>query len=249
MTKRDDIMAKHGHARELSRKLNELCRELLQTGPETQFVPNAEKTRYDVIVSGVPTAGQEIALLAGDIIHNLRSVLDHLAWELADPMSRSERTDFPILEVAREHDGTRLPAAIKGVHDHRIQKIVEAVQPYNRPNPSENFLWLLDQFDIIDKHRLLLTTFCVATGTAHGIHQVNQDKPILEYFWDQLGDNETFAQVTFDEPVEGFAPNFSITLEVAIRPEGSDIAYPVKNTVFLMAQEVAMTVNQFSQFL
>jgi hypothetical protein len=180
-------------------------------------------------------------------IHNLRSVLDHLAWALAP--KPTTKTDFPIWLKPRTTKGRPRLAGISGVGDHHVQQIVEAVQPYHQPNPAESYLWLLDQFDIIDKHKLLLTTFCVATGTAHSIEQMGENAPEIEYLWDQLGDGQTFARVKFDSPVADFSANFSITLEVAIRPEGSNVVYPLKNTVFLMSQEVAKTVNMFNAFL
>lgn len=241
-------MAKHEHACELERQLISLCRQALEPGPETSIVANADRTVFDVVVNGVPTLGVEIALLAGDVIHNLRSVLDHLAWALADVHSID--TDFPIrLEPLRKKDGRAKPSAIKGVTNQQVQDIVEAVQPYKRADPAENPLWLLREFDIIDKHKLLLTTYCVATGTSHSIQRRDDNDPELTYWWDQLRDGETFARVRFNSPVDNFNPNFNITLEVALRLDGTDVAFPLKSTIFQLRQEVAKTVNMFNIFL
>jgi hypothetical protein len=241
-------MAKHAHACELEQKLNLLCREALSSGPKSSIVANADRTAFDIEVSGVPTVGVEIALLAGDLIHNLRSVLDHLAWTLATVRSRD--SDFPIRrEPLTRKDGSSRPSAIKGVTNKQVQDMVEAVQPYNRTNSAENPLWLLREFDIIDKHRLLLTTYCVATGTSHSIDRQGENDPELTYWWDQMGDGDTFARVAFKSPVDDFNPDFHITLEVALRLEDADVAFPLINTVFQMRQEVAKTVNMFNAFL
>lgn len=92
---------------------------------------------------------------AGDIVHNLRSALDHLAYQLVTIGSGSEpsrRAEFPIAksfatyeaEKARKVEGMR-PLAIKAIDN---------VKPYRGGNDA---LWRIHELDNIDKHRTLFS--------------------------------------------------------------------------------------------
>jgi len=93
----------------------------------------------------------------GTIVHQLRSSLDHLVYQLAriNGCSTPKKTEFPIYHAAQkfEADGRRkiqllAPAA---------QTIIEALQPYHRGNLFESDpLYQLHQLDLIDKHRTII---------------------------------------------------------------------------------------------
>jgi hypothetical protein len=56
-------------------------------GPEHQKFtldrePDPATGRYNVRVSGVPAIDPSWLTIVGDCLHNLRSALDHLAWQL-----------------------------------------------------------------------------------------------------------------------------------------------------------------------
>ena len=96
----------------------------------------------------------EWSLMAGDVIHNARSALDHLAWALVvmDGGKPTLRTQFPIAES--EAKGRK---AINGDGLHGVGKetreMVRALQPWHG---GDEKLWRLHRLDIMDKHRLLL---------------------------------------------------------------------------------------------
>lgn len=92
---------------------------------------------------------------AGDIVHNLRSALDHLAYQLVlvgSGKEPSRRVEFPIAkdfatyeaEKARKVQGMR-PLAIKAIDN---------VKPYKGGNGP---LWRIHELDNIDKHRTLFS--------------------------------------------------------------------------------------------
>lgn len=103
-----------------------------------------------------------LGLLIGDAVHNMRSALDALAWQLSlrpvgtadDPGSDPE---FPIFKVKptrpREVDS----------YDRRVRYLpgpakdnIEALQPYHRGQAAEkHILWVLHYLDVIDKHRIV----------------------------------------------------------------------------------------------
>jgi hypothetical protein len=109
-------------------------------------------------VINVPDIDPKISLMAGDAIHNLRSVLDHLAWKLVEANGKkpTEATGFPIFDTPKKYK-SGAARKVEGMGQIAIQKI-DALHPYKGRN---NELWTLHRLDIIDKHRLILA---MATG-------------------------------------------------------------------------------------
>lgn len=117
--------------------------------------PNTgERTYYGPPDRDVPV---EIAIIAGDAVHNLRSALDHLAYQLvlANGNNPTRNTYFPICDDASDYPKNCVERT-KGMSQKAITRIGEA-KPYKGGNDT---LWRLHKLDIIDKHRLLFTT-CV----------------------------------------------------------------------------------------
>jgi hypothetical protein len=107
----------------------------------------------------VQTYGPHTAVI-GDVVHNLRSALDHLAWQLVEASGGTPRdrpgepqTAFPIRTEA-PRNGLR----IHGDVAPPALKVVETLQPYNvlPESPADADLWHLHRLDIIDKHHGLL---------------------------------------------------------------------------------------------
>ena len=99
--------------------------------------------------------------IIGDAVHNLRSALDHLAWELALPETREQtprRIEFPIfLDDPAQNAEARGRLAVKlACLRPESHALVDAAQPYNTGNPHHP-LWLLQALWNTDKHRTLHT--------------------------------------------------------------------------------------------
>jgi hypothetical protein len=109
----------------------------------------------------------------GDCLHNLRSSLDHLAWQLvlADGGTPTTRTDFPIFKcegLFREHKKSKkAPTGVVGGVSQQAAALIESLQPYNRTDgsPEEHPLWVVHHLNIIDKHRRLSLTTLGRTNT------------------------------------------------------------------------------------
>jgi hypothetical protein len=107
------------------------------------------------------------AVILGDIVHNARSALDHLAWQLVQ-LGGSEptfRTMFPILDNPFDWN-TKGVDRLKGARPEHVE-LVESFQPYHRRDlygwnwlqpAREDPLWILANLDNIDKHRVLNAT-------------------------------------------------------------------------------------------
>ncbi|MGC3975610.1 MAG: hypothetical protein QM771_14690 [Nitrospira sp.] len=108
----------------------------------------------------------DVPLLVGDILHNMRGTLDHLAYALTERHAGgaitedvAQKSEFPIFlrndkwaaqEIKRKI-GSMAPSA---------QAIIQSFQPYNAipPRlPAEDPLWMLHRLSNFDKHRLLLS--------------------------------------------------------------------------------------------
>jgi hypothetical protein len=94
-----------------------------------------------------------LSLSAGDVIHNLRSALDHLIYQLviANGGKPDTSTAFPLWRTKALYMANR-PGSAKGISEAAFD-VLHGLRPYKRGNPS---LWALHRLDIIDKHRLLL---------------------------------------------------------------------------------------------
>ena len=103
-----------------------------------------------------------LPLIIGDCIHNARSSLDYLVFQLAvlnnAPSEAASMTSFPVcLSPAQFKKSTqgKIAPFISGPALTAIQEL----QPYLTGNAGrDDILWVLSQLDIFDKHRLLIVT-------------------------------------------------------------------------------------------
>ncbi|MEU3135772.1 hypothetical protein ABZ691_23650 [Streptomyces sp. NPDC006854] len=109
---------------------------------------------YRVRVGEPPPA--ELSLMLGDAIHNARSALDYLAWQLVEASggtpSSSNSTMFPIAKSERDFIKA-YPERLKGASAEAITA-VRSLRPFS--GGDERF-WRLHRLDIADKHHLLVT--------------------------------------------------------------------------------------------
>jgi hypothetical protein len=115
--------------------------------------PNTRDRIYKVI--NIPPIPEDIPLITGDAVHNIRSALDHLAHALMVLSKRSpgpfDRVQFPIAVNSKKFETVK--TRIKGARPEAI-KAIEGIEPYG--GGAGEILWHLHSLDIIDKHRLLI---------------------------------------------------------------------------------------------
>jgi hypothetical protein len=107
------------------------------------------------------------SVLAGEIVHQLRSCLDHVAWQFSSEVYRQDHEtwiEFPVFEVRpSDKDSTkRYERKVGGITDSRIRGLIESLQPYNATDPVDCLLFILHKMDVVYKHRELI--LCVGTG-------------------------------------------------------------------------------------
>jgi hypothetical protein len=104
------------------------------------------------------------SVLSGEIVHHLRSCLDHIVWELSDDVTRNSKDgpslEFPVLDrrPTPENEFPKYGRKVKGVKHIGALKLIEELQPYNRTHPNTDPLWIIHKMDIANKHRELAIT-------------------------------------------------------------------------------------------
>ncbi|MGH2635314.1 MAG: hypothetical protein ACRDHU_04115 [Actinomycetota bacterium] len=110
----------------------------------------------------------EWGLRVGDIVHNLRSAMDYIAWQLGwwnQGGTPFGKTAFPICGNATLFNNKRW--VLKSLSEEHVA-LIESCQPYQGGNREWPFLPLADLRDLSDqdKHRVLVVTQPVVSGQA-----------------------------------------------------------------------------------
>jgi hypothetical protein len=98
-----------------------------------------------------------VPAIAGDVSHNLRCALDHLAYQLVlvggEPRKHKwEDIQFPIFDSPKNYDAGKI-RKLEGMRREAIEAI-DRLKPYKGGN---NALWLLRRLDNTDKHSSILS--------------------------------------------------------------------------------------------
>ena len=190
------------------------------------------------------------AVLAGEIIYQLRSSLDHLLWALVEKQGATHKSShqFPIAATAEEFVEARKRRRIEGV-SASAEKLIEAVQPYNAPDPKRSTLAAIDRWCIADKHRLLL----VVGGAAQlgreltvnpkqpGISLHGMSPPVLKRVTD---DGVELLRIELSPAYPEFEADMQFPTQVAFEVEGECL--PFIQTLTVMLSETVNTVNRFA---
>jgi hypothetical protein len=105
-------------------------------------------------VASVRDVPLEFSAILGDAIHNLRGVLDYLAYALVvreQGHAPGREVGFPVYCNAKRYEARKLRKI--GAMGEAAIKAIDALKPYKGGN---NALWRLSKLNNIDKHRLLI---------------------------------------------------------------------------------------------
>jgi hypothetical protein len=151
------VVAKLDQARKHIDALNEATERFDQAAVKGGGGLDDETGEYVFSLRKILEPDPEIAVITGDVVHNLRSALDHLAFQLVDspritPLGVQKRSPterwFPICINSADYDDSGLIGA-----DPVARAKVKGLQPFhNKTHP----LWLINEMSVRDKHRLLL---------------------------------------------------------------------------------------------
>lgn len=144
-------------------------------------------------VTKIPKIPPAIPAMSGDVLQNLRSALDHLAYQLfrhhSGEKASARHICFPIFDDESNYLSQR-GKKLEGIHPHSIAAI-DQVKPYKGGN---DVLWRLHKLNNIDKHRTLITA-----GTA--LHSIFIGERLISLFKEQeispLKPNAPADQINF----------------------------------------------------
>ncbi len=173
------VIQKYNNAGRHTEALRSAVNSFLQDEPYKlgfRVDPDGRPAYFVAAVKATPPA---ITCALGDVLHNLRCTLDHLAYQmvLASDRHESRRLDqvsFPICESQDKYEKRKrsgdpflsclAPAAMNAV---------DQLKPYRGGNDR---LWWLNQLNNIDKHRMILTAAgsgdAVDLGASHDMQEM-----------------------------------------------------------------------------
>jgi hypothetical protein len=120
------------------------------------FKKYADASQSGYYITRVAAPPTDIALIAGDVLQNLRSALDYFAFQVVakgvnGPFKPWE-VEYPIADSAAEYPNLR-KGKVKGAQQDAIDAI-NTTKPYLGGNDA---LWRLHKLANVDRHRLLIT--------------------------------------------------------------------------------------------
>jgi hypothetical protein len=174
------------HLRDLAAESLTLKQTTVVTADEKTGVPPHPIAMLWGDFPNVPTISFDAVCLAGDVIHNLRAALDHLAQQLAllnTPTLTQEKLrliEFPIAETFAKYKKSKA-GKVEGIHPDAI-KAIDTLEPYGDGNGKFSaLLWRLHALDNIDKHRTLFTFgpefIFTADWMGQGVYHFKTDNP------------------------------------------------------------------------
>ena len=218
---------------------------------------------YAFIAYGEPRPPLRFAVLAGEIIHHLRSSLDHVVHAL---VLRNGRTptltnQFPICTTAKAFQLACDRGQIKGV-GASAAGLIEAAQPFTSQAPDDTILHVVGQYDNTDKHRLLVV---VATIVRLGSTvNVGVDEQILAARPERGGkppaivalgdpapreltrDGVVVFTIRLEEPAPEFTADAQFVPQVAFQQCGRIKLAPVVDTLRHLIAGTRRTVESFA---
>jgi hypothetical protein len=180
------------------------------------------------------------AAVIGDAVHNIRSALDHLVYELAPPeVRRRRRTQFPIFmtEAGFRNQGLQQIDGITG--DERT--LIEKVQPYNASDPpNDDPLAVLNRLSNLDKHRLLVPVIAAVSDT--GVW-VGSDNAEVNFTFIEPGAVEDGTKIVAfttapKDPTQPMAVHPQSGLEIQLADTGSTYRSNVVGTLEMLHYHV-----------
>lgn len=196
------------------------------------------------------------SLIVGDCIHNARTALDHLFWGLATKQNPSgvegntSSMNFPILKDFGTFNGRK--AKLKSWVGEAALAKIEKLQPFNDAlGWQRNALSFLHDFDIIDKHKLLLPAVSIADSARISADTVENREIVfdgnLTFSLRQFEDGAELARFVVRNPEDVMDMHIHITFQIIFQGQ------PGPLNVIMCLQDVIARVeevgSEFQEFL
>jgi hypothetical protein len=206
-----------------------------------------------------------IAVVAGEVLQNLRSALDHLAYQLvlvgAGGPVPLRHVYFPIADSSQKYQEIK-NNHLRGVRDEAMRAI-DAVKPYRGGTDA---LWRLHKLNNIDKHRLLLMVGSAFRSLDLGAHMQRlfekafpnagpgkeiQLPPLFLRPADRMFPLKLGDQLFIDGPDAEPNEKMEFKFEVAFQEPEADVLHgePLIETLSELAAAVESTIDQLAPLI
>lgn len=202
------------------------------------------------------------ALISGEIIHNIRSALDNLAFALArmrcDPPEKPKQISFPIFTDREEflRNGRR---NITQLPDEAVL-LIERLQPFQRDGspqlgtPEQDSLVLLQSLSNADKHQVPAITLIAPTTITHNaaaLFYSDEDAaantpPDVRFHAGPLAPGAVLLEYRTNRPIASVNGAFEGLAMVALQSAGSFVE--ILATLTTLRSYVALVASQFDPF-
>ncbi len=161
----DGAYLKVDRARAHYEVLQEEVTRFLDTQYERILTEPEEHGKKFWVPNGFDQVPRAFAAIIGDIVHNLRTALDYLVYELArldnEKVPEPKDTQFPIC-LWRNQWKEQSKKRLRGISPEHVE-VIDSFQPYHfrdqGKDPKLATLAVLHELDIQDKHKLVLPAF------------------------------------------------------------------------------------------
>jgi hypothetical protein len=186
-------------------------------------------------------------VLSGEIIHHLRSSLDHVVWQLSSEMAHSsipDRIEFPIFKERPVGEGplSRYNRKIEGIPKSNIGALalIKSVQPYNGAHPLDDPLWIIHDMDRIDKHREIIVVAYVFPYVI--------DEDAVRFVTNQVNTGITHEVAMARLSKRQMQMNPKLSPQVAFRQFGERECQPVIPSLLQLASYIRSVVYAFRDY-
>ncbi|MBI2039932.1 hypothetical protein HYT18_02570 [Candidatus Microgenomates bacterium] len=247
-------------AKQLKEELQKEVKSFFDSQPykiDTKSDPQSKRLIYYLVkAEQVP---EKIAFITGDIIQNLRSALDYLAYQLFTIGSGNGNIGrhiyFPISQDFDHYQREKIKKT-EGI-SQQAKDIIDSVKPYKEGNIN---LWRISQLNNIDKHRLLVTVGSSFGSMDIGKHlQVSTTKafpdlkvPAIPLFIkpaDILFPLKVGDELFIDGPDAKPIPNMQFRFNIVLNEPGIIEGEILIETIQSMINEVESLVPKFESLI
>ena len=234
--------------------LQQQVTDWLSTAPEPQFTQEVLDGGYTHVVRLVQAPKTPVywSLIVGDVLHNLRSALDLLAWQavIAGGGTPGNKTAFPIYSHNIKQAGDKgVSLALKGA-PYDLLEAIRRFQPYNRcPNRDAlrgDALWLLHRLNIEDKHHLLLVCPMVIKDISHNVPVEAVGCTVTVSLQPALDGSEVLRYTHLPTPLDQVAIDTIGQFDVWVG-ETEDTAYIEVSHLDLLVTQVVAVIDAFER--
>jgi hypothetical protein len=195
--------------------LRDLAEEILAAGNVRTTVvgtngdPKSGQALQEFVT--LPRLPIDVVTTAGDVVHNLRSALDHLAFQLAivgRGKEPSRRVEFPIAKDSKTYEAEKT-RKVEGMLPEVISEI-DRLRPYKGGN---ELLWKVHELDNIDKHRNLFSVdhdYLFYSDWFDGDYWLKTGAPNFASVFDGNAEHDTQIEIDTAVSRQQFAPGDSL---------------------------------------